>query len=63
MIMKYFIFDICWSITDVDTIIVIADTKEQAESELRKSPLNPNHFDYRGEAGLGILNKKKLLSL
>lgn len=55
--MKYFIFDVCWSQTDTDKIIVQADSREQAEKQLKISPLNPHHFDYRGEANLGILTK------
>jgi hypothetical protein len=57
--MKYYIFSVCWSQTDHDKVIVQAPTKKDAENALTRSPLNPHHFSYEGEATLGILKDTK----
>lgn len=48
--MKYFIFRACWSQTDQDIYIVEATDKKDAETRIRRSPLNPHHWEYMGQS-------------
>jgi hypothetical protein len=47
--MKYFIFRACWSQTDQDIYIIKALDKKDAEYKIKKSPLNPHHWEYIGQ--------------
>ena len=53
--MKYFIFRACWSQTDNDIYIVQALDKKAADTKLIRSPLNPHHWEYIGQADNPIL--------
>lgn len=53
--MQYFIFRACWSQTDQDIYIIKAHDKKDAEYRIKKSPLNPHHWEYMGQTRNPIL--------
>lgn len=53
---KYFIFRACWSQTDQDIYIIRANDKKDAEYRIKKSPLNPHHWEYMGQTDNSILS-------
>lgn len=53
--MYYFIFAVCWSLTDHDTVIVKCSNKTDAEIKLRAKYPGAHHFDFCGKTQIDIL--------